>query len=154
MLFDNNDMNMDFSFLDLVGLNNNNDNYNNSMDKYNGIYSANEGFLRGNMWVDEYIPYKNMSFVKISPKNDREAKMFTVMQYAFAINDLNLYLDIHPEDNRVYKIMKQLIKEKENVKDEYVKLYGPLTIMDEDGNNFEWINGPWPWENMGGNKYV
>ena len=89
MLFDNND----YSFLDLV----------NNQDNNTNMYTVKEGFLRGNMFRDEYLPYKNYSYININPKSDREAKLYNVMQYEFAINDLNLYLDIHPNDEYAFK---------------------------------------------------
>ena len=61
-----------------------------TLDNNNNVLDAKEGFLRGNMFKDEYLPYKNMTYINIRPKSDREAKLFNVMQYSFAINDLNL----------------------------------------------------------------
>lgn len=151
MLFDNNDIDLDFTLLNLAGLTNNMDN--NSLDN-RSFLSAKEGFLRGNMFRDEYKPYKNLTYINIKPRNDREAKLFNVMQYSFAINDMNLYLDTHPEDRRALNVLKELIMEEEKVKKEYVMNYGPLNICDVKSDKFNWIDGPWSWENMGGNMYV
>lgn len=152
MLFDNNDidLDLDFTLLNLAGLNKN---MNNSLDNRNFL-SAKEGFLRGNMFRDEYKPYKNLTFINIKPRNDREAKLFNVMQYSFAITDMNLYLDTHPEDRRALNMLKELIMEEEKAKKEYIMNYGPLNVCDTKGDKFNWIDGPWPWENMGGNMYV
>ena len=156
MLFDNNDMGMDYTFLNLAGLTddinvvNNMNNYDNNLN----LYSSKEGFLRGNMFKDEYKPYKNLTYINIRPNNDREAKMYTVMQYSFAINDLNLYLDTHPEDKEALNILKNLIKEEEKAKNEYITKYGPLNVCDTSGNEFNWVDSPWSWENLGGSMYV
>ena len=149
MLFDNNnvDLNLDFTFLDLANIAN--------KDKDNrNVLNANEGFLRGNMFKNEYKPYKNLTFVNIRPKNDREAKLYNVMCYSFAINDINLYLDVHPEDKGALNLLKELIEEEKKAKREYIINYGPIDICDTTGDKFEWINGPWSWENLGGNIYV
>jgi hypothetical protein len=119
----------------------------------NDLYSTKEGFLRGNMFKDEYMPYKNLTYINIKPSNDREAKLWTISQYSFAINDLNLYLDIHPENNMMVQKLEKLIKEEKQAKEEYIKYYGPLDICDVS-NTFEWINNPWPWEGMGDSSYV
>ena len=149
MLFDN-DMDMDYTFLDMAGLTNDMNNYNNS-----NLYSAKEGFLRGNMFSDEYKPYKDLTFVNIRPRNDREAKMFNVMQYSFAINDLNLYLDLHPDDKYVLNLLKEYISEEKEAKKEYESSYGPLEVCDVKGNSFDWIDSPWSWEkDNGGGMYV
>jgi len=148
MLFDNNNVDLDFTLLNLAGLNNN-------MDyEDRNYYSAKEGFLRGNLFRNEYKPYKNLTYVNIKPKNDREAKLFNVMCYTHAITDLNLYLDTHPEDINALNLLKEMIKEEEKAKKEYIMAYGPLNVCDTKGNKFDWIDSPWSWENLGGNMYV
>lgn len=145
MLFDNDDM--DYSFLNMIGLNDKMDNPNND------LLSCNEGFLKGNMFKNEYVPYKNLTYIDIKPKSDREAKLFNVMQYSFAINDLNLYLDLHPEDKDMLYKLEEIIKKEKEAKEDFINSYGPLDICDTKGNEFEWINNPWPWDN-GGDMYV
>jgi len=152
MLFDNNNMDYDFTFLNIADLNK--PNHKDMNVSYEKFVSAKEGFLRGNMFKDEYLPYKNMTYVEIKPKNDREAKLYNVMQYAFAITDLNLYLDLHPSDMSALNMLKELIKEEEMVKKEYVNSYGPLDVCEVKGNKFNWIDSPWSWEKLGGNMYV
>lgn len=150
MLFDNNNVDLDFSFLNLANITNND--YG-DLDTRN-FFSAKEGFLRGNMFKNEYKPYKNLTFVSVKPRNDREAKLYNVMCYSFAITDMNLYLDTHPEDRRALSFLKELIMEEENAKKEYIMSYGPLDICDNKGDKFDWIDGPWSWENSGGSMYV
>ena len=141
MLFDNNDM----DFFNLINVD--------TSDDLN-LFSTKEGFLRGNMFEDEYLPYKNMTFLNINPKSDRESKLLNVMQYSFAITDLNLYLDLHPEDKYANKLFKEMVMEAKKAKEEYSKMYGPLSLNEVDGDTFDWINGPWSWEKDGGNMYV
>lgn len=154
MLFDSDDL--DYSFLNLAGLTNNKSYNNNNMYDLdnNKIVSSKEGLLRGNMFDNEYVPYKNLTYITIYPKSEREAKLFTVMQYSFAINDLNLYLDVHPEDKDILYKLEEFIKEEKKAKQEYVDNFGPLDICDTDGNEFKWINSPWSWEKDRGEKYV
>jgi len=147
MLFDNNNVDLDLTFLNLAGLTNN------ELDNRD-YFTAKEGFLRGNMFKNEYKLYKNLTYVNIKPKNDREAKLFNVMCYSFAINDMNLYLDVHPEDRKAFNLLKELIREEELAKKEYIMNYGPLNICDTKGDKFDWVDGPWSWENIGGSMYV
>ena len=160
MLFDNNDGNgFDYTILDLMGINNMNNNgmnMNNNTNTSNlNLYSSKEGFLRGNMFKDLYMPYKNLTFVNISPKSDREAKLYTIMQYEFAINDLNLYLDLHPNDTSVVSLFKNLVKESKKTIKEYEREYGPLAVCDVESNTFDWIEEPWSWDKEnGGGMYV
>lgn len=149
MLFDNNnvDVDLDFSFLNLAGL---------TQDKLNNknYFTARDGFLRGNMFKNEYKPYKNLTYINLNPKTDREIKLFNVMQYSFAINDLNLYLDLHPEDKDALNQLKEYILEEEKAKKDYIRSYGPLEVCNTFGDKFNWIDGPWSWEGLGGNMYV
>lgn len=144
MLFDNDDV-IDLNFLNLSNI---------ISDKDVDILSVKEGFLRGNMFKDEYEPYKNLTFLDITPKSDREAKLLNVMSYSFAINDLNLYLDLHPQDKKVLKLLEKLIMEEKSAKEKYISLYGPLDVCDTKGDKFKWIDSPWSWDNERGNIYV
>ena len=119
------------------------------------IVRTKEGFLKGNMFANEYIPYKGYKYANIVPKNKREELLLEIMELTFAINDLNLYLDLHPSDEDLLSKFKNLV-EKSCVKEmEYVRMFGPLELIDSgDLQSFKWINDPWPWQNEGGAKYV
>lgn len=116
--------------------------------------SAKEGFQRGNMFADEYEPYKRLTYYKLTPKNDREEKLFVVHQFDFALNDLNLFLDLHPDDQEVYELFRQYVAAYENAKDEYEKAYGPLMLTSTNYTSYAWSKNPWPWDDMGGSQYV
>ena len=118
------------------------------------VVSPMEGFLRGNMFKDEYEPYKNLTYFKLSPSNDKERLLYQVMAYSFAINDLNLYLDLHPDNKGMLDLFKKYVKEEKELCNEYVNKYGPLEVNEVKGQKFDWINSPWPWENTGGSMYV
>lgn len=147
MLFDDN-----FSFgpFDLGMLTKDDFTFNKTYD----VLNPEEGFLRGNMYKNEFKPYKNYTYRKISPVGKRNQLLFEIMQYDFAINDLNLVLDLHPDDERLLDLFKKYVAilcEKEL---EYVKLYGPLQVMEADGKTFNWISEPWPWNDREEAKYV
>ena len=118
------------------------------------VVSPMEGFLRGNMFKDEYEPYKNLTYFKLNPSNDKERLLYQVMAYSFAINDLNLYLDLHPDNKEILELFKKYVKEEKELCNEYVKKYGPLEVSEVMGQKFDWINSPWPWETRGGSMYV
>ena len=118
------------------------------------VVSPMEGFLRGNMFKDEYEPYKNLTYFKLSPSNDKERLLYQVMAYSFAINDLNLYLDLHPDNKGMLDLFKKYVKEEKELCKEYVNKYGPLEVNEVMGQKFDWINSPWPWETRGGSMYV
>lgn len=150
MLFENN--NYDFDVLSLAGLT-----FEEPPKRFgysDKIIDSKEGFLKGNMFKDEYVPYKNMHYKMLKPTNEREALLYKIMEVEFAVNDLNLYLDMHPEDINVYEKFKMYVKECIRLKDEYAKKYGPLTLDQTESNTYEWMKNPWPWDNDGGSMYV
>ena len=118
------------------------------------ILNPMEGFLRGNMFQDEYEPYKNLTYFKLYPKDEKEKLVYQVMAYSFAINDLNLYLDLHPDNKEVFNLFKKYVQEEKELSQEYVKKYGPLEVTEVLGSKYDWLNSPWPWDNRGGSMYV
>ncbi len=143
MLFD--DYNFNVSFLEIPGSDFN--------KERQAILSSKEGFLRGNMFANEYEPYKNLTYFKLTPKNEKEQLMFKVMELAFAITDLNLWLDLHPDDTTAFRQFKEYVELYEKTCKEYSKKYEPLTLLEVKENNYNWLMSPWPWEKEEG-KYV
>ena len=75
----------------------------------------------------------------------REKKKKKVQSYEFAINELALYLDTHPKDEKALNLHRRYCNEVKDLKDKYQKVYGPLTI-NVPCNKWKWIDEPWPWE--------
>jgi len=63
----------------------------------------------------------------------------------FAIIELGLYLDTHPDDKRAICMHREYVNEVKDLKDKYQKMYGPLTNF-YPCNKWRWIENPWPWE--------
>lgn len=76
---------------------------------------------------------------------ERREMMQQIREYEFAINELALYLDTHPEDEKALCLHRKYAKEVKELKDKYQKVYGPLTI-NYPCNKWRWIEEPWPWE--------
>ena len=68
-----------------------------------------------------------------------------IMALNFAINDLALYLDTHPQDTNAVRMHCEYSKEQISLTEEYQRLYGPLTI-NFMSDTWDWIDEPWPWE--------
>ena len=119
------------------------------------LCSLDTGFLRGNMFEALYKPYKNYTYRKLGPEDKREEMLLEIMRLSFAINDLNLYLDIHESDKEMLGKFKVLTEKLMKMEMEYVNCYGPLEVCENKSTTkFEWIDNPWPWQNTGGTKYV
>ena len=68
-----------------------------------------------------------------------------IMSLNFAINDLALYLDTHPEDRNAIRMHCEYSEKQIELTKEYQRLYGPLTI-NFMSDSWDWIDEPWPWE--------
>lgn len=66
----------------------------------------------------------------------------------FMAVDLQLYLDTHPDDSEAVDKYNSVIKEADALRSVYEKNFGPLFSFRSynHGDNFKWIDNPWPWE--------
>ena len=65
--------------------------------------------------------------------------------YQFAIADMNLFLDTHPNDKASLMKREEYLRELKPLTDQYEKEYGPLTKKANDNNTWAWVKDPWPW---------
>ena len=107
-----------------------------------------EGFKKGNLFDKLYKPYKNYTYGKLLATNNKEEMLYNLLMYKFALTELNLHLDIYPNDTMMLNLFKKYLQEEKELTNEYEKKYGPLTIDSEyiGANNWRWIESPWPWE--------
>jgi len=104
-----------------------------------------DGYIYGNIFKDEYIPYKDYKVYRLNPRSEEENLKLKIMEHSFKISDLNLYLDLHPNDMDVYNYFKKEKKELDNYIDEYENKYGSICLNGKM-DKYNWINDPWPWE--------
>ena len=117
------------------------------------LTNAKDALNKGNIFVSEYIPYKNYNYINITPENNQEELLLKIYENEFALIDLGLYLDLHPNDNNIYKVYKEYVNNYEKYKQKYEDNYQGLDKYFIKSNEYSWVNNPWPWDN-GGNKYV
>lgn len=110
------------------------------------IYEPNEGLTRGNMFPSLYDKYKNYEPSELIPKTEREALLERIYSLCFAINDLNLYLDTHPQDEAAYNLFKKYSLMYEKCQHEYESKYQVLELDHDTFGTYTWIQNPWPWE--------
>jgi len=110
------------------------------------LLTPEEGFIIGNMFFNLYHPYKHYKPRKITPKNEQEALKLKIQELSFAVNDLVLYLDLYPEDQRCLKVYKDCLNELRKECNLYSEKYEPLMVEEDLKEGFNWIKSPWPWE--------
>lgn len=121
-----------------------------NMNSKNDTVEPYEGLIRGNLFENLYDPYKNYKARKLDANNEREALLYQVMQYKFALIELNLYLDTNPNDKSAIELFNKYQKIEKQMCEQYERMYGPLTIDSNylNNNSWTWKNSPWPWEGM------
>lgn len=126
--------------------------YKNNMsneEKNSNLYNPYNGFIRGNLFKNLYDPYKLKEPYDIKPMNEQAELLTYINALGFSMTDLNLYLDIYPNDKNAINLFNQYRKEKENVMKEYESKFGPITLNSESLNSYPWSwdDMPWPWDN-------
>ena len=84
-------------------------------------------------------------------KYSREQLMDTINEVSFAVDDIKLYLDTHPDDKKALKFFKEKVMIRNEALKEYAVQYGPLTIdtaEDTCSRQWDWVMQPWPWEGV------
>lgn len=81
----------------------------------------------------------------------REEKMSRLAVVSFAINDLTLYLDTHPDCPNGLALFRELLDERLTLLSEFAGEFYPLTQTsivtgNYDSNQYGWPEGPMPWE--------
>ena len=127
-------------FLDIGNINNFND------DKE--LFNIKEGFILGNMFKEEYDAYKGYIPSSLYANGEKEKLLLCIYEYDFALNDLNLYLDLYPNDKKMYDLFKKLNEERKYYVDLYESKCGPLELDNTDHSSYEWVKGPWPFEGV------
>ncbi len=87
--------------------------------------------------------------------NNRNAQMsyeeslmlLDIQKLQFAIYDLALFLDTHPNDPVALYRHNMFTEQLMQLHNAYEARYGILSIMgNESGDTWRYINSPWPWE--------
>lgn len=70
-----------------------------------------------------------------------------IMQLNFAVTELVLFLDTHPENREALNLHNNFSSDLAREIESYQEKYGPLTPS-SPGADFpwQWIDEPWPWQ--------
>ena len=103
-------------------------------------YEAAKGIIRGTLYPGLDLPWMGQVNEKPLPENPHAA----LQTLGFAIQELALYLDTHRDDRealeqyRAYQEMYKQVMEKHNMQMTHQQM--------GHGEEYEWLNDPWPWE--------
>lgn len=141
--------NFNYTYQDMNRYNNYFFNRNNSNNNYQEINLAEayDGFLKGNLFNDLYNQYKNYQPARLIPNNEQAELLLNVDQLTFAAHELNLYLDIYPNDTNIINLFNKYQSMANEAIEIYETKYGPLTTnFLSDNSIFSWEAYSWPWE--------
>ncbi|HIR03141.1 MAG: spore coat protein CotJB [Acutalibacteraceae bacterium] len=80
---------------------------------------------------------------------EREMLMRKIAANDFAVVDLHLYLDTHPNNKQIAQKLDEYAAKSNMLKKEYEERFGPITPGEQGGNRWAWIANPWPWDKAG-----
>lgn len=72
--------------------------------------------------------------------------MQKVYETGFALDDTQLFLDTHPTDCQAMEYYRYIRKANQDAIDAYEQMNGPLMANRVTASDWNWVNGPWPWE--------
>lgn len=79
--------------------------------------------------------------------NDKERLLREIAQVDFAMWELHIYLDTHPNDMTAMALHNANEKKLAVLVAEYTSKYGPLNTKGvTKDNRWLWISDPWPWD--------
>lgn len=147
-IFNNNNM----GFNDMNNMMSDGSFSNNMMNNNVSLAFPKEGYIRGNLFNNLYSQYKNYQPSKLNARSDKERLFNEMSENFFSAHELNLYLDLFPNDKSMLTLFNDYRVRANKLKDEYEKMYGPVCITSDVLNNtpFLWQTMSWPWE--GDNK--
>ncbi len=126
------------------------ENMNRDMENPN-FFMENEGYLKGNMFKNLYKPYMNYEPAILRPNGQQEKLFLKLAEAEFAAHDLNLYLDLYPNDGNALDLFNKYRKMANKLMMEYEEMYGPILVSSDSLNTspFLWQTLTFPW-NMEG----
>lgn len=94
---------------------------------------------------------KTSSSLSNSTEKSREEMMSRLNAVSFALNDLTLYLDTHPDCPNGTALFYQLLEERLELLSNFTGEFYPLTQTSMitgkyNQNQYGWAEGPMPWE--------
>ena len=111
-------------------------------------YEPRKAMVRGTLYPGLDLPFMGM----VNQNNLPVTPLSEVQVLAFAVQELALYLDTHPEDTEALELYRQYQQLYQKVSQAYEREKRPLNhAAPGQGDTYAWLDDPWPWDE-GGNK--
>ena len=76
--------------------------------------------------------------MEVKQMNERERLLKRLSSYDFAVTELHIYLDTHPDDKSAAKALADYEDKSRTLRREFEEKFGSLT-PDDTGNRWAWI---------------
>lgn len=112
------------------------------------LFYPTEAYNSGNLYSNLYSQYKNYRPAVLTARNEKEQLLLELSRLSFAAHELNLYLDLYPNDETMLALFNDYRSETNALIKQYEGKYGPLSISGNGLENtpFSWQKTTWPWE--------
>lgn len=115
------------------------------------LYGPYEGYTKGNLFPRLYESYQNYQPATLIPRTEQEEALLNLNQMQFAMHELNLLLDVYPNDANA---MKKFVEFRNNYLQQlknYEAKYGAIMVTSDALNTtpFGWTEQTWPWDRRG-----
>ena len=106
-------------------------------------YDARKAIVRGTLFPGLDLPFMGM----VNTKEKNNSPVNELQTLAFAIQELALYLDTHPEDSEAVELYRSYQNVYRQCAELFAKECGPLNHRNPaTGQRYQWLDDPWPWE--------
>ena len=106
-------------------------------------YEARRGLVRGTMYPGLDLPFQG----RVNSRELNVTPMTELQALNFAVQELALYLDTHRDDREALEAYRAYQEMYQACREQYQEKFGPLNHQSPDsGEDFRWLDDPWPWE--------
>ena len=118
-----------------------------NLNKNSELFDTYEGYMKGNMFQNMYVPYRNYRPIKVVPNSEQAEALLRANELTFASHEARLYLDVFPNDRGMIQVFNNFRNAANQAILEYEQKYGPIEWDSlSDPNMFTWVATTWPWE--------
>lgn len=106
-------------------------------------YAAGCALIKGTLFPGLDLPYMGVS----NTKEKKPTLLHELQAMSFAIAELGLYLDTHPDDAEALQLYNQYAEQYAMVQQQAAQQGMTLTQIESAAcGSYGWLNGPWPWD--------
>lgn len=110
-------------------------------------FDAPDALAQGTLFPSLALPLAGQN--ALQPKSG--SMLDQLQALGFAVNELGLYLDTHPEDAEATSLFNQYAELYEQSMQQYEQGGGILTQLESaQSGSYQWLSQPWPWDDREG----